>query len=224
MAETPTPVPTPKSSASAEALDTARGVADAGARSAKDSFKAAEAVGDKSLEAAKNAGVAATKTAEVIREKTAEATEAAAKANSDILRTQVETAQSAMRSGIEASVRSFEGMTQTWSRSFGLGGSGAELVETSSRNLKAVSQASTALAKGAQDASRTWVDLTQKTVRANMDAMTQIAQARTLPELIVVHSNLVRGNLEQAIAAGEEIARVSGDAIREATRAIQPEA
>jgi phasin family protein len=205
MAETPTPANSgspPKNGVTNEAFEAAKAAADATARQAKDGAKAAEVVG----------------------EKTAQATAAAAQANSDILRTHVETARSAVRTGLEAGVKSFEGMTQNWTRTLGLAAPDPELAETSARNLRAVSQASTALAKGAQDASRAWIELTQKTVRSNMEAFGQLTQVRSLPELVALQSNLVRDGLEQAIASSEEIARVSADAIREATRAIhQPQ-
>jgi phasin family protein len=201
MAETPTSASTPAPKGVITPADPveAKSFSEAAARPAKEAAKAAEAVSAKAAEAAA----------------------AAARANSDILHRQAETAQSAVRSGLEAGVKSFEGLTQSWTRAMGLTPS-VDLAETSSRNLRAVSQASTALAKGAQDASKAWLELTQRTVRTNIEAMGQFAQARSMPELLAVQTNLVRDNLQQAIASSEEIARLSADAIREAARAIQP--
>jgi phasin family protein len=153
----------------------------------------------------------------------AKAAEAAAQASSEILRSQAETAQSAVSTGLQASVRGFEGLAQGWTRMFGLTTPSTELAETSSRNLQAVSQASTALARGAQDASKAWMELTQKTARTNIEALGHLAQARSFHELIAAQTSYVRDSLEQAIAGGEQIARVSSDAIREATRAIHPQ-
>jgi hypothetical protein len=185
--------------AASEAARSASAAIDASARQAKDSARAAEAVADK----------------------TAEASRAAAKANSEILRTQIETCQQAVRSGLEAGMRSLEGMTQNWSRAFGAAAPNPDLAEQSAINVQAVSQASTALAKGAQDASRAWFDLTQKAVRTNLEAMGQFASVRSLQELVTLQSNLVRDGMQQAIESGEAIARAQGEAIREATRAIQ---
>jgi hypothetical protein len=181
------------------AAEAARQAADAAARQAKDGAQAAEAVADK----------------------TAEASRAAAKANSEILRTQIETAQHAVRSGLEAGMRSLEGITQNWTRAFGAAAPSPDLAEQSARNVQAVSLASTALAKGAQDASRAWFDLTQRSVRTNLEAMGRFASCRSVQELITLQSNLVRDNLQQAIESGEVMARASSDAIREATRAMQ---
>jgi hypothetical protein len=180
------------------ATEAARAAVDTATKQAKEGARAAEAVADK----------------------TAEASRAAAKANSEILRTQIETAQQAVRSGLEAGMRSLEGLTQNWTRAFGAATPNPDLADQSARNVQAVSQASTALAKGAQDASRAWFDLTQRAVRTNLEAMGQFASCRSVQELITLQSNLVRDNLQQAIESGEAIARASSDAIREATRAI----
>src|SRR5689334_9824586 len=157
MAETPSSANTPASKngggAAADAARAAIAAADAGAQKAKEGARAAEAVADK----------------------TADASRAAAKANSEILRTQIETAQHAVRSGLETGMRSIEGLTQNLSRAFGASTPNPDLADQSAKNIQAVSQASTALAKGAQDASRAWFELTQKTVRSNLEALGQFA-------------------------------------------------
>lgn len=203
MADTPDPaVPSAatKSNVSAAALDAARAAADAGARQAKEGARAAEAVADK----------------------TAEAGRAAAKANSEILHSQIETAQQAARSGLEAGMRSLEGLTQNWTRTFGAATPNSDLAEQSAQNVQAVAQASSAFAKGCQDASRVWFDLTQRAVRTNLEAFGRLSSCRSFQEVATLQSNLVRDNMQQAIEGGEAIARASSDAIREATRAIQP--
>jgi hypothetical protein len=200
MADTQIPATPPlaKNGPSDSPADAARAAADAAARQTKEGARVAEAVADK----------------------TAEASRAAAKANSEILRTQIETAQQAVRSGLEAGMRSLEGITQNWTRAFGAATPNADLAEQSARNVQAVSQASTALAKGAQDASRAWFDLTQKAVRTNLEAMGQVASCRSVQELMTLHSNLLRDTLQQAIESGEAMAQASSEAIREATRAM----
>ena len=206
MAETPnSSTPSSKDSA-AVAAETARAAADAGAR-----------VAEATTRQAKDGARAA----EAVAEKTVEASHAATKANSEILRTQLETAQEAVRSSIEASMRSLEGMTQNWTRAFGGAASNPDLAEQSARNVQAVSQASTALAKGAKDASQAWFELTQRAVRTNLEAFGQLAGCRSVQEVMALHSTLLRDNLQQCIEGGEAIARASTDAIHEATRAIQ---
>jgi hypothetical protein len=188
--------------AGAAALEAARAAADAGARQAKDGARAAAAVADK----------------------TAEAGRAAAKANSEILHGQIETAQQAMRTSLEAGKRSLEGLTENWTRAFGAAAPNTDFAGQSAQNVQAVSQASSALAKGAQDASRVWFELTQQAVRANLEAFSRLSSCRSMQELMTLQSSLLRDNLQHAIEGGEAIARASSDAIREATRAIQPQA
>jgi hypothetical protein len=196
MADSDTPAGKTGADAAIEAAQTA---AQTGARQAKEGARAAEAV-------------AAT---------TAEASRAAAKANTDILRSQIETAQQAVRSGMEASARSFEGLTQNWTRTFGAAAPNPDLAERSAQNIQVVSEASSVLAKGAQDASRAWLELTQRAMRTNLEAFGQFAGCRSVQEVMAVQSNLLRDNLQQAIESGEVIARVSADTIREATQAMQ---
>jgi len=184
------------------ASDAARSAADAASRQIKDGARAVQGVADKAAEGGR----------------------AATEANGDILRNHLDTAQQAVRSSLETGARSFEGLTQTLTRTFGVAPPNPDLAERAAQNVQAISQASSALAKGAQDASRAWLDLTQKTVRTNLEAIGQLSACRTIQELAAVHSNLVRDNLQQAIESGDVIARVSSDAIREANRAIQTSA
>lgn len=201
MADTPDPAaPTAtKGGASPVALEAARTAADAGARQAKESARAAEAVVDR----------------------TAEAGRAAAKANTEILNSQIETAQQAVRTSFEAGLRGLEGLSQNWTRAFGVATPGGDLAEQSAQNVQAVAQASSVLAKSAQDASRVWFDLTQRAMRTNLEALGRLASCRSFQEVATLQTNLMRDNLQQAIESSEVIARASSDAIREATRAIQ---
>ena len=194
--------PVPKTSAGAIALDAARTAAEVGARQAKESARAAEAAAAK----------------------TAEAGRAAAKANSDIMSSQIETAQQAVRSSLEAGMRSLDDLTQNWTRALGVAAPNADFAEQSAQNVQAVSQVSNALAKGAQDASRVWLELTQQAVRSNLEALGRLAACRSMQDVVTLQSNLLRDNLQQAIESGEAIARASSDAIREASRAIHPPA
>jgi hypothetical protein len=98
---------------------------------------------------------------------------------------------------------------------------GGDLAEQSAQNVQAVAQASSVLAKSAQDASRVWFDLTQRAMRTNLEALGRLASCRSFQEVATLQTNLMRDNMQQAIESSEVIARASSDAIREATRAIQ---
>jgi hypothetical protein len=165
-------------------------------------------------EPAKAAGAGATETAA--------AGEAAVRANQEILRTNVETAQDAMRAGMEASTRAFETMSATVSRTFGLAGGDGQLAEQTAQNVRAVSQATTALARGAQEAAGAWLDLVQQTARTNLEAISQLAACRTAQDLVVLQSKLARENLQRVIEGGQTIASSTMRAVEDANRMMQP--
>jgi len=187
----------------------------------RDAMEAAGRAADKAAETGQRRTEEAARATEKVVDRSAEASRAAARANTEILRTQFETAQQAMRSGLETGMRSLEGLTQNVGRAFGVAAPNTDLAEQSAQNVQAVSQASTALAKGAQDASRAWFELTQKSVRTNLEAISQLAGCRSVQEVMALQSRLVRDNLGQAIESGEAIAQASTEAIREASRALR---
>lgn len=194
-----------------------------GGSSGSDRVRVAAEEGSRSFDEGARKAEEGARAAEAVANKTAEAGRAAAKANTEILRTQIETAQQAVHSSLETGARTFEGLSQTWSRAFGVVNPNPDLAEQSAQNVQAVSRASSALAKGAQDASCAWFDLTQKTLRTNLDAMGRFAGCRSVQEFTNVHSAFLREMLQQAIESGEVIARAQTDAIQEATRAMQPQ-
>ena len=173
--------------------------ADAGARQVEKDARAAEAATDKTLEVSR----------------------AAAQANSEILGIQLETAQQAVHSSLEVGKRSFTGLTQNLTRALGVATPNPELAERSAQSVKAVSQASGELAKGALDASRAWFDLAQKRVRTNLDAFGQLANCRSLQDVSALQGDLLRNNLQQALECGDAVTRANLAAIKEATRAIK---
>jgi hypothetical protein len=162
----------------------------------------------------------ATRAAEAAMDQTAAAGEEAVRANQEIIRTNVEAAQDAMRAGMEASAQAFETMTTMLTRTFGVAAPDGRLAEQSAQNVRAVSQASTALARGAQEASRAWLDLVQQAARTNLEAVSQLAGCRTMNDIVAVQSNLARDNLQRVIDGGEKIARSTALAVEEANRAM----
>lgn len=192
----------PKNGVSRDAMEAASKAADAAAGQARQGARAAEAVTDKA----------------------AEATREASRANTEILRTQFATAEQALRTGMETGVRSFEGLTQGLTRAFSVTQPNPELATRSAENVRAVSEASTALAKGAQETSRTFFDLAQRTMSANVEAFTRFATCRSVQEVMALQSDLLRTNLQHVIESGDAMARCSTDAIRSAAQAIQQSA
>ena len=161
------------------------------------------------------------KASKTVIEKTAEAGQEALQANQDILRTNIETAQSAVRSAMDDGVRNISHLRTAFWRAAGVTEPNEALAEQSARNVRAVSQASSALAKGAQDAVRTWVDLTREGVRRNVEAVGRFAGCRSVQDLAATHSELIRDHLQNVIDGGQAIARTSTAAMEEANRAMR---
>lgn len=186
----------------------------ASAASKSGSAASAEAIeaGRRAAEAAERQTEKAARVAEQVIDKTAEASEETVRA--------IGTAQDAWRASLEAGARSVEGLSQTMSRTFGIAAPDGELAERSAQNVRAISQASTALAKGAQEASRVWFELVQQGLRTNLEALSELAQCRTMQDVITVQSQVMRRGLERAVDGGQTIARSSAQAIEEANRAL----
>lgn len=174
----------------------------------------------RSFEASRAQTEKAGRDTEAVIEKTADASRDAARANREILQRNAETAHEAVRSGIEAGAQSLHGLAENMSRSFGMMRPDPELAEQSARNIRAVSEASTALARGSQAASRAWFDLVQSGARANLEAFGELTGCRTIQDLTALQSRLARENLQRFIDSGELIAQATGQAISEASRAM----
>ncbi len=175
--------------------------------------KSADAVADQMKEGAR--------AVEAVAGKTADATRDATRAGEGILRAQIETAKQAARTGADTGKRSFEVLTQSVTRAFGLAQPNADLTNQSAENVRAVSEAASALAKGAQETSGALFDLAQRTMHSNVAALAQFAGCRSLQELVAQQNEVIRKNLQQVIDAGEVIARSSTEAFASAARAMQ---
>jgi len=153
--------------------------------------------------------------------RTAEAQKDAARANQEFLSSNLDTARDALRSGVEASAHAFETVTTSLTRTFGMAAPNGEVAEQTAQNVRAVSQASTALARGAQEASRAWFGFIQQASKANLEAMSQFAKCRSMQDIVAVQSDLARASLQQVIEGGETIARSTSAAVQEAKQAMQ---
>lgn len=106
------------------------------------------------------------------------------RAGSDIARNGAETARQGIESGLNSTVPSFQGMTDQFTRVLGFAGPQAEeLARKSSQNIEAVSQASSVLAKGAQEISREWLEAMRERVAKNLEAMNRLAGCRSVQDL-----------------------------------------
>jgi len=147
------------------------------------------------------------------------------RAGSDIARNGAETARQGIESGLNSTVRTFQRVTDQFTHVLGFAGPEAEeLARKSSQNIEAVSQASSVLAKGAQEISREWFDAMRARVAKNVEAMSRLAGCRSVQDLVSVQSEIVRDGLGQAVNSSRRIAEVSIRVAEEAGRIIQSQA
>ena len=120
---------------------------------------------NKTADAGRDAANEAALTARTVTDEAARAGEQSARAGADMARRGTETARDTMQSGVNMVTESFQRMTDQFTEVLGFNGPQAEeLARRSSQNLQAVSQASSALVKGAQEVSQEWVNLAPRTV------------------------------------------------------------
>src|SRR3954470_14486584 len=147
------------------------------------------------------------------------------RAGSDIARNGAETARQGMESGLNSTVDAFHRVTDQFTHVLGFAGPQAEeLARKSSQKMEAVAQASSVLAKGAQEISRDWFDAMREGVGKNLEAMNRLAGCRSVQDLVTVQSEIVRDGLGETVKSSRRIAEVSIRVADEAARVIQSQA
>ena len=103
-------------------------------------------------------------------------------------------------------------------------GDARSLGEETSRNLQAVAQSGTVLARGVQDVSREWFELSQKRLQKNLDGLSSLAQCRSVQDFMAVQTSLIRDNLEQTLDNSRRMAELTRQLADEATRTVTAQA
>ena len=164
----------------------------------------------------------AARTARTVTDEAARVGEQTARAGADVFRRGSQTARDTVQSGLNTATETFQRMSDQFTKVLGFNGpQSEELTRRSSQNLQAVSQASTVLARGAQEVSREVIQLVQDRLEKNVEAVNRIAGARSVQDFVAVQSDLVRDGLQQVIDTNKRIAELSVRVADEAARAIQ---
>jgi hypothetical protein len=96
-----------------------------------------------------------------------------------------------------------------------------EQAACASQNLQAVTQASTVLARGFQEASNEVFRSAQNRLTKNMDGLNRMAGCRSVRAVVAAQSELMRDNLQLTIDTNRRIAELSVRIADEATGAIR---
>jgi phasin family protein len=130
-----------------------------------------------------------------------------------------------LESGLNNSIRSFQGITDQFSRMWSLDSPRAEeMTRRSSQNVEAVSQAGMILAKGGQEISRQWFEMIQDRLVANIDAMNKLASVRSFQDFVTLQTEIARGRFGHAVESSRRIAEISARVTGEAAQVIQSQA
>src|SRR3954463_14829168 len=164
----------------------------------------------------------AARTARTVTDEAARVGEQTARAGADIANRGAETARNVAEAGLNTATQTFQRATDQFTKVLGFSGPQAEEVaRRSSENIQAVTQASTVLARGAQEVSQEVFGLVQDRLQKNIDAVTRITGTRSVQDFVAVQSDLVRDTLQQVIDTNKRIAELSVRIADEAARAIQ---
>lgn len=177
---------------------------------------------DKAADIGRKASDEATRAVHNVADEAFKASEQATRAGADIARRGAETVQETLQSGLSTTMKTLERMTDQFTKALVFAGPQAEeLAGRSSQNFEVACQASTILAKGAQEISQEWLRLVQDRLEKNVSVLNRLASCRSLQDVVAIQSDILRDRLGQVVESSRRIAEVSMRATDEATRIIQ---
>jgi phasin family protein len=135
--------------------------------------------------------------------------------------TAVRTMQEAVQTGLSTASELARLTTDQAMQFFNPGKRDAQsLGDETSQNLQAVAKAGTVLARGVQDVSREWFELSQKRLQMNLDGWSSLARCRSVAEFVAVQTSLIRDNLEQTLDNSRRMAELTQQLADKASRIV----
>lgn len=143
-------------------------------------------------------------------------------ANAEMLERNTEAMRHLVQSHNEFASRLTSRSADQFARAMGLGGDQAETaMQQSTRNLAAVMQSSASLSQGMHSISTQWFEFVHQQVEQCMEHVDALMRCRTLQELAVVQSQVMRDQLNAFIDSTRRAADLSAQAANEASRHIK---
>jgi len=134
------------------------------------------------------------------------------------------TTQDAVRTGVGAASEIAERSTDHVVQLFSVSGQRTqEVAAQAAERVQAVAQSSAVLVRGLQEVSLAWLEMSQRRFEQNLEALTELARCRSVPELVAAQNALIRGNLEMTLENSRRLAQLSETLIEEATRNVDAE-
>jgi phasin family protein len=130
--------------------------------------------------------------------------------------------KSTIEAGIETAVQSFERIADRFTTALGFAGPEADKLAARSReNLDAISQANTAMVKGAEDVSHQWMTLAKDSFARNFDAIVRIGECRSIQDLAAMQSQLWRDNMSHVIEGSRRVVEIYSRSSEEAANRVR---
>jgi hypothetical protein len=126
-----------------------------------------------------------------------------------------------MPNGMDAAARQARKAAERFGRTLGFSGEeGERLALQSKKNMEAVAQCRSVLAKAFQASSESWMEMVQAQWKRNFDGLERLMQAKSVQEFGAIQGELVRENLEHILKDSRSIAESSMKAADEAGKAL----
>jgi phasin family protein len=139
----------------------------------------------------------------------------------DTAKQAAETTQETLRAAAETASETLRRAADQFGRTLGLSGEqGEELARQSTRNLEAVTECGSVLARGFQEISREWMSLAQHRLQRNLEAIETLAACRTMQDLVTAQTQLVRDNMQEIVDNSRHIAETSVKVASEAAEVL----